>query len=51
MKQKRIAAGLLACLLLAGASGCGKKEEVAEETVQGTAVEVQTVETGEMAAQ
>ena len=25
MKQKRIVAGVLACLLLAGMAGCGKK--------------------------
>lgn len=52
MKQKRIAAGLLVCLLLAGMTGCGKKDDATEEeTVKGTAVEVQEVETGEMAAQ
>lgn len=52
MKQKRIVAGVLACLLLAGMVGCGKKGDTSEEeTVQGTAVEVQEVATGEMAAQ
>ena len=52
MKQKRIVAGVLACLLLAGMAGCGKKGDTSEEeTVQGTAVEVQEVATGEMAAQ
>ena len=52
MKNKRIAAGVLACLMLVSAAGCGKdKEKTEEESVQGTAVEVQPVETGEMAAE
>ena len=52
MKNKRIAAGVLACLMLVSAAGCGKdKETNEEESVQGTAIEVQPVETGEMAAE
>ena len=52
MKQKRIAAGVLACLLLTGLAGCGKKGDSSDgESVQGTAVEVQQVEAGAMAAE
>lgn len=52
MNGKRLMAGALACLMLAGVAGCGKKDEVlVDNTPKGTAVEVQTVQTGEMSAQ
>ncbi len=31
MKNKRIAAGVLACLMLVSAAGCGKDKETNEE--------------------
>ena len=53
MNRKQIFAGVLACALLtASLAGCGKKDAVVETTTPaGTPVEVQKVETGEMAAQ
>lgn len=52
MNHKRLLAGMLACLLLGAASGCGKApEEEADATPKGVAVEVQQVSAGAMSAQ